>query len=225
VTASHDVPAIGLLELQVPAATIRYREPSPGTSADVSGLGDVSLHLHRFRHSRSWSSGYFVGLRVPTGATAAMPVVGQAIPTVVQLGSGTLDPEFGGCLNVPLSDLVALGACDHGRIALYSNSHDYRDGLEFHGRLFASAPMFARHMSAQAGLLYEHQGTARWNGEDLPSTGHHELFAEASVWLLVFRGLSLRSTIELPIYETVSGMQLADTLRVMAGLSYDFDRR
>jgi hypothetical protein len=37
------------------------------------------------------------------------------------------------------------------------------------------------------------------------------------------RGLSLRSTIELPMDETVHGMQLADTLRVMAGLSYDFD--
>lgn len=224
-TASHYLAAIGMLEVQVPAGTIRYREPSIGTSANVSGLGDVSLHLHRFRRSARWSSGYFIGLRVPTGETAAMPLVGQAIPTVVQMGSGTFDPEFGACLNLQLSDLAALGACDHGQVPLYTNAHDYRDGLEFHGRLFVAASLFARRVSAQAGLLYEHQGVARWMGQDLPSTGHDELFAEASLWLLVFRGLSLRSTIELPAYESVTGTQLADTLRVMVGLSYDFDRR
>jgi TonB family protein len=224
-TASHYLEPIGMLEVQVPAGMIRYREPSIGTSAEVSGLGDVSLHLHRFRRTGGWSRGYFVGLRVPTGETAATPLVGQMLPTVVQMGSGTFDPEFGACLNLQLGDLGALGACDHGRVAVYSNSHGYRDGLEFHGRLLLTVPLLARHMSVQSGLLYEHQGAARSNGEDLPSTGHHVLFAEASVWVLVFRGLSLRSTIELPVYEAVSGMQLADTLRVMAGLSYDFDRR
>ena len=225
VTAAHHLEAIGLVELQVPLEAIRYRELATGTSTEASGLGDVSLHLHRFRRSGRWSSGYFVGVRVPTGATAAMPLAGQALPTVVQLGSGTLDPEYGACVNVQVTDRGSLSACDHGSIALYTNAHDYRDPYAFQARLFFAMPFLDHHVSAQAGLLYEAQGVARWQGQELASTGHHELFAEASAWLSLVHGLSLRSTIELPVYETVRGMQLADTLRVMAGLSYDFDRR
>jgi TonB family protein len=223
-TAAHQLGAIGLVELQVPVATIRYREPATGTTTDASGLGDVSLHLHRARRSGRWSSGFFVGLRLPTGAAAAMPLAGQVLPTVVQLGSGTLDPEFGACINLRLDALGSLSACDHGSVALYANAHDYRDPYVFQARLFLARPFGDRRMSAQAGLLYEAQGTARWQGQALASTGHHELFAEASLWLSLVRGLSLRSTIELPVYATVHGMQLADTLRVMAGLSYDFGR-
>jgi TonB family protein len=223
VTASHQIDAIGLIELQVPVAAIRYREPAAGASTEVSGLGDVALHFHRFRRSGRWSSGFFVGVRIPTGATAAMPLVGQALPTVVQLGSGTLDPEFGGCLNLQLNARTSLSACDHGSAALYTNAHDYRDPYVFQARLFLAMPFLDRHVSAQAGLLYEAQGIARWQGQELASSGHRELFAEASIWLSLRRGLSLRSTIELPMDETVHGMQLADTLRVMAGLSYDFD--
>jgi len=91
VTASHDVGSLGLLEIQVPVGAIRYREPATGTTADASGLGDVALHLHRARHGGRWSSGYFLGIQVPTGRTAAMPVAGEMLPTVVQLGSGTVD--------------------------------------------------------------------------------------------------------------------------------------
>jgi TonB family protein len=225
VTAAHRVASIGLVEVQVPVGTIRYREPATGTRTDVAGLGDVSLRLHHLRRPGRWSSGYFIGVRIPTGGTSAMPVVGQGLPTVVQLGTGTFDPEYGACLKLQLTDRGSLSACDHGTVALYTNSHDYRAPYELHARLFLAMPFFDRHVSAQAGVLYEAQGTARWNGQDLPSTGHHELFAEASVWLSLAPGLSLRSTIELPVYETVHGVQLADTLRVMAGLSYDFDRR
>jgi hypothetical protein len=225
VTAAHQLGAIGLVELQVPVATIHYREPATGTATDAAGLGDVSLHLHRGRHAGRWSSGFFVGLRLPTGAAAAMPLAGQVLPTVVQLGSGTLDPEFGGCLNLSLGAVGSLSACDHGSIALYTNAHDYRDPYVFQARLFLARPFADRRVSVQAGLLYEAQGTARWQGQALASTGHHELFAEASLWLALVRGLSLRSTIELPVHATVHGMQLADTLRVMAGLSYDFDGR
>jgi hypothetical protein len=225
VTVSHHLEAIGLVELQLPLQTIRYREPATGTSTDVTGPGDVSLHLHRFRRSGRWSSGYFVGVRLPTGATAAMPLAGQALPAVVQLGSGTLDPEYGACVNVQLTERGSLSACDHGSIALYTNAHDYRDPYAFQARLFLAMPFLDRRVAAQAGLLYEAQGVARWQDRELASTGHHELFAEASAWLSLIGGLSLRSTIELPVHATVHGSQLADTLRVMAGLSYDFDRR
>ena len=225
VTAAHQLGAIGLLELQVPVATIHYREPTTGTATDASGLGDVSLHFHRERHGGRWSSGFFVGLRLPTGKAAAMPLAGQVLPTVVQLGSGTLDPEFGGCVHLNLGAVGSLSACDHGSIALYTNAHDYRDPYAFQARLFLARPFGDRRVSAQAGLLYEAQGTARWQGQALASTGHHELFAEASLWLALVHGLSLRTTIELPVQATVQGMQLADTLRMMAGLSYDFDGR
>lgn len=225
VMASLDVGRLGLLELQVPISTLRFREPATGARRDDAGLGDTSLHLHRYRPRGSgrWSSGFFLGLRIPTGGTAATPVVGQMLPTVVQRGTGTLDPEFGACLHLQLGD-IALGACDHGKISLYSASNGYRESYEFHARLLAAMPLFGGHASAQAGLLYERRSEAHLHGEALPSTGHRQVFAEASVWLRVVRGLSLRSTVELPVVQSVQGTQLTDTLRIMAGLSYDFDR-
>jgi hypothetical protein len=223
ITASHQL-GVGLVELQLPISTIRFREPASSTAADVGGLGDASLHFHRERHGRRWSSRYFVGLRLPTGATAAMPVVGEALPTVVQLGAGTFDPEFGACTELALGEATALAACDHGRIALYANGHGFRDGYAFHARLLLTTAFAERRASAHIGVLYETTSAAELDGHDLASTGHHELFAEASLWFVVVRGLSLRSTVELPLYEHVSGMQLADTVRVMAGVSYDFAR-
>lgn len=221
--AAHRL-GFGLVELQLPISTIRFREPASATATDVSGLGDASLHFHRYRHGARWSTGYFLGLRLPTGATAAMPVVGDQLPTVVQLGGGTVDPEFGACTELALGAATALGLCDHGRIALYANSHGYRDGYEFHARLLLTSAFADGRVSAHAGVMYETRSAAALDGDDLPSTGHHELFAEASVWFVVVRGLSVRSTVELPVYRRVTGMQLADTVRVMAGLNYDFGR-
>jgi hypothetical protein len=44
------------------------------------------------------------------------------------------------------------------------------------------------------------------------------------VWALIYRGLAARATVEVPIYETVDGTQLADSIRAMFALSYDLDR-
>jgi hypothetical protein len=222
--ASRYVRALGLLELQVPFGTVRYRESSTNTSADVSGFGDASLHLHRFGRRGGWSGDYFVGVEVPTGTTEAAPVVGQMLPAVVQMGSGTFNPDIGACVNLRLSGTTSLSMCDHVRPVLYSNSHGYRDPAVFDARLFVSTVQFGRYVSAQAGFFYEGRSASRWTGYAAPVDGHHELFVEASVWALLYRGLSLRSTIEVPLYEYVVGTQLADTLRVMAALSYDFDR-
>ncbi|MBC7976692.1 MAG: hypothetical protein H7138_17095, partial [Myxococcales bacterium] len=224
-TAARDLGAIGMLELQVPIATLRYREPATGARRDVTGLADASLHFHRTRQRTWWSTSLFLGLRLPTGATEARSVVGDALPTVVQLGSGTLDPEFGACTHVKLARATAIAACDHGRIALYENSHHYREGYEFHARLLVTTALAAGRVSAQLGLLHEIRSAAHAFGEAVPSTARKTLFAETSVWVALYRGLSLRSTLELPVHASVSGTQLADTLRVMAGLSYDFDRR
>jgi hypothetical protein len=225
VTAAHRLGAIGLLELQLPIARVRYREAATGVRGEATGLGDASLHLHRGRRRARWSSDYFIGLRIPTGEAAATPQIGAMIPAVVQLGAGTLDPEWGACLHLRLVGSVLLGACDHGRFTVYANTHDYREGYEFHGRLYVATPLLAGRASLQAGLLHETRGTAHWRDADMPSTGHRTLFAEASAWLRLGRRLSLRSTIELPMYASVDGTQLADTLRVMAGLSYDVDPR
>jgi hypothetical protein len=220
-SAAHRL-GFGLVELQLPISTIRFRDP--GTATDVSGVGDASLHFHRYRHGARWSTGYFLGVRLPTGATAAMPVVGDQLPTVVQLGGGTVDPEFGACTELALGGATALGFCDHGRIALYANRHGYREGYEFQARVLATSAFADGRVSAHAGVMYETRSAAELDGDDLPASGHHELFAEASVWFVVVRGLSVRSTVELPVYRRVTGMQLADTVRVMAGLSYDFAR-
>lgn len=214
--------SFGLVELQLPISTIRFRDAS--TREDISGLGDASLHFHRQRHGRWFSSSYFFGVRLPTGSAAAMPVVGEALPTVVQLGAGTADPEFGACTELALGDVTALGLCDHGRIALYENGHGYRDGYEFHARMLLTTAFADGRASAHAGLLYETRSASHLDGAELPSTGHHTLFAEASLWVVLVHGLSARATVELPLYEHVSGMQLADTVRMMAGVAYDFAR-
>jgi TonB family protein len=224
-TAARDLGAFGMLELQLPIATLRYREPATGVRRDVSGMADASLHYHRTRQRSWWSTHLFFGLRLPTGATAATPVTGEALPTVVQLGSGTLDPEFGACTHLKLGGTTALVACDHGRIALYANSHGYREGYEFHARLLVTQALAGGRISSQLGVLHETRSAAHAHGEALASTARRTFFAEASVWLLLYRGLALRSTLELPVHASVRGTQLADTLRVMAGLSYDFDRR
>lgn len=223
-TASRYVRRVGLVELQFPFETIRYREPSSSSSADLTGFGDALLHLHRFSRYHAWFGSYFVGTEVPTGKTEAMPLVGQTLPAIVQLGSGTFNPDVGACFGRWLNKSTSMLLCDHTRLVVYANSDGHRDPWVTDARLIASKNLFCRQASLQAGLFYERRGTVQWTGRANPVDGHQELFAEASLWFVFFRGLAARSTVELPVYEAVDGMQVADTIRVMGSISYDFDR-
>jgi TonB family protein len=223
-TASKYVRRVGLFEFQIPVETIRYREPSSSSSADLTGFGDALVHLHRFSRYHAWFGSYFIGAEVPTGKTEAMALVGQTLPAIVQLGTGTFDPDIGACIARRVNGTTSISFCDHTRGVLYSNSKGYRDPWTLDARLVVSKSLFCRQTSAQAGLFYEKRGIAHWSGVASPVDGHDELFAEASAWVVLYRGLAVRSTVELPLYERVDGMQVADTIRVMGSVSYDFDR-
>ena len=207
----------GTLELSVPITAIRYREPATGMAADASGFGDAELHLHSGFHYHRWYVDEGAGVSLPTGKTVGDPVAGQIVPAVVQLGTGTFDPLFAGCAGVHLGDANVM-LCNQLHLVLYAGSTGYRAPTTRTYRLLGSTSLLCRHASVHAGLLYELRGSG-------PADGHDELFAEASVWGLVYRGLAVRATLDVPLYERVDGTQLADTVRVMAALSYDFDRR
>src|SRR5262249_53684478 len=60
---SYDARPVGVLELQVPFGTIQYQDEATGATARASGVGDISLHLHRRgRWGWRWIGSYFLGV-------------------------------------------------------------------------------------------------------------------------------------------------------------------
>ena len=222
--ASYAFAGRWLVELNLPISSIHYRDPASSADTTISGLGDATLHLHHATWFRGWFGNAFLGVELPTGPTRAMPIAGTALPTVVQLGSGTFNLDGGTCANVRLTTAGSIGACDHWRLVFYESSHGYRDPFLVDARLFVSWSLFDRRASIRGGLLFDSNGGSSVNGTRLADTGYNALLAEASIWVTLYRNWSLRSTFELPLVERVTGTQLADSFRLSAGLVYDFDR-
>jgi TonB family protein len=226
-TAQWTIHHLGILELAVPYTTVRYREPSSATTADLSGLGDISLHAHGwYRWPRFRVDGY-AGFQLPTGATATPPILGRALPAIVELGSGRLRIDYGLC--GAFVSRVVVGLCESYADNL-GGTDNFAEPAVSDTRLYAALPVLCRHAQLFAAALYEHRDSAAFSidsqaGTVTTTVGRvDELFGELGAWAVIYRGLAVRATVELPVYENVGGAQLADTIRALGSLSYDFDR-
>lgn len=214
--AEYRLPRRYILELLVPYESIRYREPA-GMIRQLDGFGDATLHLHQAGRYHGWYTSGFVGVQLPIGRTEAMPVAGTAA-AIVQLGSGTFEPEMGGCLLHPLPAATRLGFCDHARISVYANSHGFRDSFAFDGRLFAERPWLDRQLSTYAAVKLTQLFAAGLQGEAIPDTDSVTFSGEVGAWFWILRGLAIHAGAELSFYSN-----RFDDRRFTAGLTWDFD--
>ena len=213
---------LGLIEVVLPVETIHYREASSGTSVDETGLGDAELHLHGGFRFGGWWLVDGAGIVVPTGKTLASPFAGVTHPAVVEPGSGAYELSEFGCIGRLPTAITAASICAGTtgfRLATARRTRRASTDVS----LVGSQPLMCRHVLVTAELGYEVDSGVLDGSTQVE--GHDEVFAGASVWAVLYRGVAIRATVRAPLYERRYGaMQLGDTVRVMGALSYDFDR-
>lgn len=223
-----------LLDYRVqPRATVILNAPhlynrSSSSSFDqtTNGLGDLAAYgKYAFYQNRGYRptaeiSG-IVGVKFPTGSTNARDSGGARLPVPQQPGSGTTDFVFGAAavLGMPLASI-------YGDVSYKLNSHaSYTFGDFIAANAGVSAPIpHAASLNLTGEINGEFAGrdrstelTATEVGSDgiVRNTGSQTVYVSPGFSWRPIRDLALSFSVQLPIYQSVRGTQLA------AGMNYN----
>lgn len=191
------------LGVRVPHVQIEQRVRSTNSRLDLDGLGDVSVWGEYGDQSFRW----VFGLKLPTGDEAESPAPGLTPPSLLQLGTGTLDPMLGFLWNggdgvgfEPYFDALAI-------LPFQDSDAGLQPGQSL--TLRAGGLWNLEHWLTP-GIMLEvmRRDQDRLNGAYLDNTG-------ATIWTLVPSvqfplggGASARASWRMPLDQDVNGMQL-----------------
>ena len=206
-------------------------DPDAGTHTpetwDFAKLGDVRV-LARYRLGSFESSdhnlgtaGLNFGLKLPTGSRDVRNADGQRAERTLQPGTGTTDALLGAYFSqlLPVKDLSWFA---QGLLQEPLNSREgYRPGRRI------SADIGLRYdLSESVGLLL--QMNALFRGRDAGAnaepqdSGGRSLFLSPGVSYGISKDLRLYGFLQLPLYQSVNGVQLVANQAVIVGVSSKF---
>jgi hypothetical protein len=192
-----------MLSVVIPRVEIHKRTISTGARLDLQGLGDVAVYGEYGGSDLRW----LVGLSLPTGDEAESPGSGIVPPSLLQLGTGTIDPIIGlvwsrgdGAGMDTYFDLLAVLPFDDSDAGL-------QVGQSFSARAGAiwnlSSPITP---GLQVEALRREQD--RLNGSYLGGTGGTLWTLVPSLQFPLGGGASARIAWRLPLDQDVNGTQL-----------------
>lgn len=187
----------------IPRVEIHTRTISSGARTNLQGLGDVAVYGEYGSSDLRW----LVGLSLPTGDEAESPAPGVVPPSLLQLGTGTIDPIVGviwsggdGVGMDPYFDLLAVLPFDDSDAGL-------QVGQSFSARLGA---IWNLNSPVTPGLQVEalRREQDRLNGSYLDNTGGTLWTLMPSLQFPLGGGASARVAWRLPLDQDVTGTQL-----------------
>jgi hypothetical protein len=198
-----------------------FEETMPAVNADASGLGDLEL-LGQYQRAPAphWRASVTAGATLPTGSTEAQPFVGQAAPTVLQLGSGTADPILAGLVRYQPYGRWSLSGNAATRLALYENAHAYQSANVFELGLGSSFSLWSGRVEARLHLDYSKVTHVEIAGARAPNTGRVTIFVSPGVRVRLWRDLSADVSARVPLYLRVNETQLTEDALLGVRLSY-----
>lgn len=191
------------LSVLIPRVEIHKRTISTGARTDLQGLGDVTLYGEYGGADLRW----LVGLSLPTGEEAESPGPGLVPPSLLQLGTGTIDPILGVIWNGgdgvgmdPYFDLLAVLPFDDSDAGL-------QVGQTFSARVGAIWNL-DRPITPGVQIEALRREQDRLNGSYLGGTGGTLWTLVPSLQFPLGGGASARIAWRLPLDQDVNGMQL-----------------
>lgn len=187
----------------IPRVEIHKRTISTGSRTDLQGLGDVTVYGEYGSADLRW----LVGLSLPTGDEAESPAPGVVPPSLLQLGTGTLDPIVGmiwdGGDGVGMDlyfDLLAV-------LPFEDSDAGLQVGQSFNARVGA---IWNLNSPVIPGLQIEalRREEDRLNGSYLAGTGGTLWTLVPSLQFPLGGGASARVAWRLPLDQDVSGTQI-----------------
>lgn len=191
------------LSVLVPRVEIHQRVISTSSRLDLQGLGDVTVYGEYGSADFRW----LVGLSLPTGDEAESPAPGLVPPSLLQLGTGTIDPIFGmiwdggdGVGMDPYFDVLAV-------LPFQDSDAGLQPGQSFSARAGA---IWNLDSPLTPGVQIEalRRDEDRLNGSYLDNTGGTLWTFIPSLQFPLGGGASARVAWRLPLDQDVSGMQL-----------------
>ena len=171
----YRLPAQLAARLRVPVYWKRFSEVDI-PDLTLNGLGDVELSAsYDVVRSTRWISIVGIGLALPTGDTSAQPIAGSAVPTPLQLGTGTVDPlflVFGA--HRPVRD-IDVHASATGRVVWYANGYRYQAASVYTGAVGSEYRAWAGRIAPAVDLELAHTTHTAVQGIDVPNTGRDEI--------------------------------------------------
>jgi hypothetical protein len=189
-------------------------------SGRAVGLGDLSLTArYQLLDGRPWSAALAAGAYLPTGDQ-----VRGDIPSNPNFVSGTVDPVFAGEAGYDFRWGLGLYLQAFWRAVAYE-SDGYRAG---HSLTYGGGMRFRiwRSLLPSFGLTALHRLQDHKSGAPQSDTGGDWLYVSTGASYLVIRGplagAGIGFQLQLPVYQRLNGMQLAEDVNLTLFLSYGF---
>jgi hypothetical protein len=188
----------------------------------TSGIGDMRI-MGRWQHSGGPDiTGLQFGLKLPTGAYdqtfRSGPVAGETVDRGLQPGTGTTDAILGAYHFGNLAHDFAYILQAQGQVAL-----NHRDGYRPGDSVTVSAGLHYEHwQGVTPQLQLNFRAAAKDSGvaSDRPNSGGEQLYLSPGLTAAITRHVSAFGYLQLPLYQRVSGNQLAPRYTLSVGLSY-----
>lgn len=208
---------------------------STGGRAEIhsSGVGDLSLvGVYRFYRRDvplgSTQLSLIGGLELPTGSNdqtdSDVPALtggtSTRIPRDLQPGSGSVDGIVGIAAFQNFDRLSFYGSLQ-GKIN--SEADDFKFGNKLHYDLAADYVLQEeRNLFLVLELNGRYEARSEERGKDVRNSGGNSLFISPGIQYLPVPYLILETSIQLPIFQELNGMQLGTDFSIVVGLRYLF---
>ena len=216
------------VEALVPWVNQRRRILTNNTLSKSSGIGDaILLTRYKLLDNNNWTFSLGGGIKLPTGATDKKNDLGIVLNADLQPGSNALDGVFLTSISKQFNFRKSLTFSSRltyrktGVNNKYQKVNNYKFGNET--QFFVSVAdqffLFNQVLNSSLTLKYRQVLKDKINDKGISNTGGEWVFISPSLSLDLIENVRLSSSLELPVYSNVEGIQLTPTYRFNVGLS------
>lgn len=216
------------VEALVPWVNQRRRILTNNTLSKSSGVGDaILLTRYKLFDKNNWTFSFGGGVKLPTGATDKKNDLGIILNADLQPGSNALDGIFLTSVSKQFNFRKSLTFSSRltyrktGVNNKYQKVNSYKFGNETQFFVSAADQFFLFNQVLNSGLTlkYRHVLKDEINNKEISNTGGEWIFISPSFSLNLIENVRFSSSLELPIYSNVEGIQLTPSYRLNVGLS------
>ncbi|WP_348717661.1 hypothetical protein [Tenacibaculum sp. 190130A14a] len=202
--------------------------------SETTGIGDwVVLSRYKFVNNKTLSISSGIGLKLPTGKSDITSSNGIVFNADIQPGSNTLDYIVMSSLDLKTSFRESFSVFSRivyrvtGENDQYQEVNRYKFGNELQFFLGATDQflLFKQIFNPSISVKYRNAQRDLLNGRDIPNTGGDWIFLIPRFSLELTNRMALNSSVEVPIYANLKGIQLTPTYRFNVGIIYKFKKR
>ena len=216
------------IEALLPWVNQRRRILTNNALSQSSGIGDaILLARYKLLDKKDWTFSVGGGLKLPTGATDKKNDLGIVLNADLQPGSNAVDAIFLTSASKQFNfrkSLTFSSRLTYRKTGVnneYQKVNKYKFGNET--QFFVSAAdqflVFNQIVNSSLTLKYRHVLNDEINSQEISNTGGQWVFFSPSLSLSLIENVNLSTSLELPVYSKVEGIQLTPTYRFNVGVS------